>query len=250
MVQQPRLGRRRRPARAARCAAGPPAVRAATAASSAARVVAGGAGEDERGAVGAAPPHRRRATSAGRFLRRSTVPTASTNGPSVDAHGGVDGRLGGRHGERPEVDDLDPRRVEQLAGGVGGRLAGGVDHGPGAHAPAEDLTGPADVGRGLVRVTQEPAVVDRHDRRPAGRWDDVVGAVDDVGGAEPAVDTGVVTRGPQPVGDGGRERQPAHGRRRPGSEAQHVRLERRRRCGPRGRLRSSATAAPTPVRWP
>ena len=135
------------------------------------------------------------------------------------------GHLGGRHGERPEVDDLDPRRVEQLAGGVGGRLAGRVDHGTGSHAPAEDLTGPADVGGGLVRVTQEPAVVDRHDRRPAGGWDDVVGAVDDVGGAEPAVDTGVVTSGPQPVGDGGRERQPAHRGRRPGSEAQHVRLE-------------------------
>ena len=49
--------------------------------------------------------------------------------------------------------------------------------------------------------------------------------MDDVGGAEPVVDTGVVTDGPQPVGDRGRERQAAHRGRGTGPEAQHVGLD-------------------------
>ena len=114
------------------------------------------------------------------------------------------GRAACRHGERAEVDDLDAvaPSSSRAASAVAWLEAWTV--GPGADAAAEDLAGPADVGRRLVRVAQEPAVVDRHDRRPAGRRDDVVRAVDDVGGAEPAVDAGAVADRPQPVGDGGR----------------------------------------------
>ena len=117
----------------------------------------------------------------------------------------------------------------QLAQRVGRGDRTGVGHCPVAKRPQQHLAGANHVGMRVMGMTQEPAVVHRHQPwQPAGRYH-VVGAMDDVGGiavhsigGQPPIDAGVVGMRPQPMRQRGRQRQPAHTVGRTGAETGEV----------------------------
>jgi len=148
-------------------------------------------------------------TSVGTALRRSSVPTASTNGRPASAPAMVDGIVGDASGGRgPRWTTLDARVAPSTSRTCVACVTRRVDGGAGPDPPPQHLAArrtavpPAPDG-------QEPAVVRPTRRSAGGSRDDVVGAVDHLGVAKPAVDAGPIGARPQLVGDRCRQREPS-----------------------------------------
>ena len=86
-----------------------------------------------------------------------------------------------RHGRTT----ISSRAVRRIVSAV---TADALDVGPSdVSVDLDDDGGSLHVGFGILGVFEEPAVVHGDDARAACRWDHVVGAVDDVGHAEPPI---------------------------------------------------------------
>ena len=125
-------------------------------------------------------------------------------------------------GEWTEVDDLDVAGTEEFTDGGRRGVARRVHRGAALHTPPQHLAGPPHVRRCLRRVGEEPAVVHRHERRPPARRHDVVGAVDDLGVAEPPIDPRMIQARPHPYRRGGGQGESPGGWLRRGPEAEEV----------------------------
>ena len=180
VVQQPRLGGARRPA---------PSVTHAVA-------DRGGQGVDGRVDRGVRRHRRRRRARArrrraparptnavderGRFLRRSSVPSASTKGPpSRSRRRGRARRRRRRQRQRARGARPRPGRCRAARGPARRSPCWtACTTAPARHARRSTLAGTPHGRRGLVGVGEEPAVVHRHDAGEPARRHDVVRAVD------------------------------------------------------------------------
>ena len=151
-------------------------------------------------------PRRGRAGSCAARSFRSRARTPARRAPSPTPRSPGAPVPGDR--ERAEVDDRHPLGAEQVADLIGGRRAGRVDPCPVRGSPPQHGGGSAHGRRRQAGVGEEPAVVHRDHLRQTARGHDVVGAVDDLGRRQPAVDAWPVGVSPQrcarPAGRGSR----------------------------------------------
>ncbi len=154
-------------------------------------VITRGAGDDQPGVAvvggdGTERPHQRRHVLASfeRAEGEHERPAVERRGPRVR----WPRRCGSGEGERTQVDDLDALGPEDVAHPRRGGVARRVDRRPGLDPPPEHVAGAAHRRCRLLGVGQEPAVVDGHHGGESGRRHDVVGAVHDLGVAEPTIE--------------------------------------------------------------
>ena len=167
---------------------------------------------------------RTRAPARGRFLRRSIVPIATTNGrPTSSAIGASGG--GARTGSDPSGDHHHvARRAAARAQRPPWPATRRARRRPAATARRSTSPARRTSALSLARMAQEPAVVHRHHPRQPRRRHDVVGAVDDLAGASAATGRLAATadRDHRRCATSGRQREP-RGRLRPGVGAEATR---------------------------